>query len=304
MANYTLADMAKLQAVTGGDVVLESIRSAPELELLPVEFIPGATITIAVCTSNPTAAFRDANEGVARSVATFENRVFQCHNIDTQVAIDQAIADQYADPAAKARLFSAEAAVRMNAIMRLVSTQFYYGQAGGSAKGFPGLAEQYSADASHEVDAGGSTAKTSVWLMGFGPNVANLILANNRMIQMMDEWTIETVYDGSSNPYQAYTNWILGAVGFSLRNKNAAIRIKNVGTDSGKGLTDDLLADAVSKMEELGVTPTHILMNPRSKAQLKKSRTATTPRGVPAPMPSDYEGIPIITTTGLVNSES
>jgi hypothetical protein len=45
-------------------------------------------------------------------------------------------------------------------------------------------------------------------------------------------------------------------------------------------------------------------MNGRSREQLRNSRTATTANGTPAPLPTEWEGIPIIRTASIANDET
>jgi hypothetical protein len=91
-------------------------------------------------------------------------------------------------------------------------------------------------------------------------------------------------------------------MGLRLANKNCAVRVKNIGSDNGKGLTDDLIAGANQRFTEFGPEPTHILMNGRSQEQLRQSRkTDLNPN---PPLPVEWNGIPIIRTAGLVNSEA
>ena len=113
----------------------------------------------------------------------------------------------------------------------------------------------------------------------------------------------ETVEDSDGKKLRALTNYLSGRVATALKNKNKAVRIKKLGTDAGKGLTDLLLSNALEKVMNLGINPNAIFMNPRSLAQLKNSRTATTTTGRDAEMPTEYEGIPIYFTRNLKNDE-
>ena len=94
-----------------------------------------------------------------------------------------------------------------------------------------------------------------------------------------------------------------GHLGIQVGSKYAVARIANLTADSGKGLTDSLLADALSLFPSSD-QPTHIVMNRRSLTQLRKSRTTYSPIGEPAPRPSEYEGIPIVTTDAITNTET
>jgi hypothetical protein len=61
---------------------------------------------------------------------------------------------------------------------------------------------------------------------------------------------------------------------------------------------------ALEKCEVLGMVPNAIFMNPRSLYQLRAGRTATTVTGQPAPLPTDWNGIPIYSTTNISVAET
>lgn len=297
--NMTLLDLAALDAGVAHSIIEESVQIAPELRVVPADIILGSTIPLTVRTDIPTASFRWANEGVARSKSKFEQRVFQCHTLDHQVAVDTKIVADARDPA---RVLLSHALGAMEAAFRTVSSQFYYGT-GNDAKGFPGLISQAKTAATHVHDAGGSTAKSSAWMVRLGMESLEFLFGNGTTIDFDEDWKIETIYDADSNPYQAWTNWMMGNIGLRLANKNSAVRIKNLGTDTGKGLTDDVLYSAYELFTGFGHEPTHIFMNGRSREQLRKSRTATTTDGNPPPIPEQWNGIPIIRTAGITNAE-
>jgi hypothetical protein len=130
------------------------------------------------------------------------------------------------------------------------------------------------------------------------------VYGNDNTLLFGEDWTEETVDDASGNSLRCLQNWISGRVAPRLANKNRAIRIKNIGTDSGKGLTDALLAKAFRQARELGMNPNAIFATPRSIEQLQVSRTTYSPIGAPAPMPEEYQGVPIYQTINLSNAET
>lgn len=298
----TLLDLAKLDAGVGYPIIEEVVKSAPELRTVPASTILGTTMELTVRTGLPSVAFRDANQGVARSKSKYETRTFQTHILDHQIAVDEQIVNGAKDPG---RLLENHATGVMEAAMQYVGGQFYYGT-GHDAKGFPGLLAQSASDAAHIVDAGGSAAKTSVWFLKLGAESLEFLFGNGQTISLSDTWQLETVYDDKGNPYKAWTNWMSGRVGMRLANRNCAVRIKNIeesGSDK-KVLTDALLYVAYEKFTAFGIEPTHILMNGRSREQLRSGRTATNPAGTPAPLPTEWEGIPIVRSASILNSEA
>ena len=72
-------------------------------------------------------------------------------------------------------------------------------------------------------------------------------------------------------------------------NRHSAVRIKNLGTNIGKGMTDDLAFEALAKFPA-GVAPDYCFMNRRALEQLRRSRTkVTSPTGVPT-LPDNVAG--------------
>jgi len=302
MSVPTLLDIAKLDAGIGYPLIEEAVKLAPELMVVPADTILGTTMELTVRSGLPSVRFRNANEGVPRSKSTYETRTFQTHILDHQVAVDEQIVHGARD---KGRLLENHASGAMEAAMQYIGSQFYYGT-GNDTKGFPGLLAQCKSDAAHTVDAAGATSKTSVWFLRLGRECVEFLFGNGQTIRLNDTWDLETVYDDNGNPYKAYTNWMKGRIGMRLANKNCAVRIKNLeeaGTNK-KTLNDSLLYSAYEKFTEFGFEPTHIFMNGRSREQLRNSRTATTSNGTPAPLPTEWEGIPIIRTASIANDEA
>ena len=302
MSVPTLLDIAKLDAGIGYPLIEEAVKLAPELMVVPADTILGTTMELTVRTGLPSVRFRNANEGVPRSKSSYETRTFQTHILDHQVAVDEQIVSGARD---KGRLLENHVSRVMEATMQYIGSQFYYGT-GNDAKGFPGLLAQCKSDAAHTVDAGGGTAKTSVWFLRLGRECVEFLFGNGQTIRINETWELETVYDDNGNPYKAYTNWMKGRIGMRLANKNCAVRIKNVEETGAnkKTLNDSLLYAAYEKFTEFGFEPTHIFMNGRSREQLRNSRTATNANGTPAPLPTEWEGIPIIRTASIANDEA
>ncbi len=299
----TLLDIQKINAGVGFDIVEENVLNCPELRLIPADTLVGTEMELTVRTDLPTVGFRRINEGTPRSKSKYETRIFQCADLSHQVAVDQALAKKQKDPA---RFLTNHMSGAIEAAFRHCGKQFWYGVTN-DAKGFPGVIAQMLADADHEVDAGGGAAKSSVFFVRLARETLQVLTGNGTALSMQEEWKEETVYDANGNPFQALTNWLNFAVGARLANKHSAVRIKNLGIAAGKTLTDDLMFDAYEKFTTaLGAEPTHIFMTPRSQSQLRKSRTNTgsNEKGKPVPLPTDWEGIPIVKTSAISNAET
>ena len=304
----TLLDIAKRNAADLAVQLLdEAALYAPEAKMVPARTIRGRTYNTLVRTANPTVAFRDANEGTAISAGVYENRLVQTYILNPQWECDKAVADS-AEDGANAYIAD-EAQAIVNASLQTLGKVFYYGTHAtfGDAKGCPGLLQAYDST-NMVVDAGGTTDDTcsSVWAVVFGPLDVQLVFGQSGSLDLTDVDEVRLV-DGSSNPYTAYRQELLAYVGLQVRRIKAVARIKKITEDSGKGLTDTLIATLLAKFPA-GIQPNAIFMTRRSQGQLQASRTATTPTGAPAPFPRFVEGvggenIPLVITESLSDVE-
>jgi hypothetical protein len=172
----------------------------------------------------------------------------------------------------------------------------------GDTKGFPGFLQMYDS-ANMEVDAGGDSEKTSVYAARLGERECTLVFGSDSTFAL-DEWRVETRTNTPS-----YVNDLNAWLGLQIHSVQALGRIKNIENDDDT-LTDSMIADLVQKFPA-GKPPTHLFMNTRSRMQLQKSRSAisniasdATGRAAFPPLPTESNGVPIITTDGLVNTES
>lgn len=303
MPNPTLMDIA---IANGSDAVVglveEVVKAHPELSLGAARTIKGLNYKTLVRTALPTVGFRNANEGYAPGKSTFENRLWETFIFNPRWECDKAVADSHEDGAAA--FIAIEADGIMEASMISLCSQFYYGTGtGGDAKGFPGLLA--SLDTTNMVvDAGGTTADTgsSCWGVKFGPQHAQWVWGNNGSLAISPV-SEARILDGSSNPYTAYVQELLARPGLQVSSKWAVGRIKKLTADSGKGLTDTLIASLLAKFP-VGRGPDLLLCSRRSLAQLRASRTATNATGAPAPFPTEAFGIPIAPTDSILDTEA
>ncbi len=150
----------------------------------------------------------------------------------------------------------------------------------------------------------GGTALTSVWMLRLGDRDCEIVLGNEGQIEMRDP-IVQMVVDvaDATKQYQAYTQGIDGYMGFKAGGKFSALRIANVATGAtGDKLTDDVLYDAFSMFDD-NRGPDLIVTHRKAIRDLRDSRTATNPTGVPAPWPTSWEGIPLISTNALTVAE-
>jgi hypothetical protein len=315
----TLLEMAKISAAGGvAELLDEAARPVPEITGLyalngklsqaprvgDIRPIPGTQYKTLVRTALPTAGFRGANEGVLASKSVMENRLVECAILNPRWECDKAVADACVDgPEA---YIAMEAVAILTAALMTLGKQFYYGTGvGGDAKGHPGLIQAHDAT-NMVVDAGGTTANTgsSVWGVKFGMNDVQWVMGKNGQLDVSDV-RIESVVDAadSTKKFTAYVQELLSWIGLQVKTPHAVVRIKKLTEDSGKGLTDALLGQAMAKFPT-GWAPDAFFCSRRSLEQLRASRTATNETGKEAPTPTDFEGVPLIPTDSILNTES
>lgn len=295
--NPTLIDIAKERGVQQEGYVMEAIAATPELDHMPVDGIPGQQYSTLVCTTLPTVDFRLPNEGAADSKPIYEPRTVETHILNPSWGADKAVADIH--PKGPQYMIARDGKLMVSAAMLKICSQMYYG---GSAKGFQGLTN--FVDSSLVVDATGSTANSafSVWALKFGVDDVQLVLGGNSQLDVTDP-RVTDYFDSSGNRHTRYVQEMLAWVGIQVMNKWSVGRIKNLTTQSGKGLTDSLLSQLLETFPT-GHLPDLFITTRRGVGQLQRSRTATNATGAEAPRPTSYEGIPIIASEALVNTEA
>ena len=311
MPNATLLDIAKLN---GSDMVVglieEVITAAPELQILPARTIKGTSYKTVLRTAYPSVGFRAANAAVTAGASAFQNKLVECFILSSLITADKAVAKAYEDGENAFKAMEAEGVARQALIE--IGKQIFYGTNttfGGDDNGHPGFLQSYDAT-NMVVDAGGTTdsVASSAWLAALGPQDVQVIFGNNSALQLSD-WSEQVI---SSVP--SYVADLTAWVGLQVVNPNSVCRIKKLTTDSGKGLTDALIAEALSKFP-VGKQPNAMFVNRRSAMQLHKSRTVTLfggpgngkPSGsveLVAPMPTSAFGIPIIVTDSIISTET
>ena len=308
---HTLLDVQKL---TGNDqsvgLIEESLKYSPELEIFPFRTISGITYKTAVRTDLPTTGFRAANEGQASSKSTLDQRMVQTYVFGGNIVVDKAVA--LADERGAAAFQMMEALGIAQSAMRNLGKQIFTGTVT-DAKGFPGLkqstpfGQKTTQGDDMVINATGDEAGKcgSVYAVRWGIQDVHLVGGQGNAFQMGD-WREQLVDDANGNSYDAFVNALTGWIGLQIVNQNSVRRIANL--DTVKTLSDSLLADLLQTFP-IGYMPDAIFMSRRSRAQLQKSRSVTLfgqGRNRPnqeaiAPLPTEYDGIPIIATDSIVD---
>lgn len=282
------------------------LDAAPLVARLP--FVPssnGTTHKYITHTTNPTVGFRAENTGreFSRSgdtVVTADLKI-----LDFSFAVDKAVADAWRAGGPEA-FIAREAQRHIRAALATLETTII--NSTGASNSFVGLAGQASLNGLSDamvIGAGGTTAATgsSVWLMNVGEmvGVAGVYKGDGVPIDMGQTSVVDM--NLANSHYPAYYTPGVGWFGFQVGGAYSVSRIANLTEDSGKGLTDSLIARALS-LHPVDQYPNLIVMNRRSLRQLQQSRTATNATGAPAPFPSEAFGVPILVTDAISSTET
>jgi hypothetical protein len=306
--NLTLLDLAKLN---GSDKVVGLIEEvatvAPEVTIIPARTIRGTSYDTVIRNSRPTVAFRSANKGTDATKSNFTPRKVEAFILSSRVEVDKAVAKAYEDgPDA---LMAIEAAGVMAAALVTVGSQTIYGDAA-TSQGFFGLQALATALDAVITDAGGSTAGTgsSVYIISAGNQGVQYVYGTGTTFDL-SPFREGDATDADGKRFAAYIADLTAWVGLQCVNKHAVARLKDFTEDSGKGVTDAKILDALRRMP-IGSRPTHILMSRRSAYQLAISRTITPNAKVEAAtglvngLPAESNGLPIIVTDSITDTET
>lgn len=305
----TLADLVKINDLNANDDgISDLLTDAPVLRMLSaIEASNGTDHKFLKETSAPVVGFRDPNDGLENTAGVDTLVTINLKILDASFAIDVAIADAFAKGGAPA-LLDRETGRHLKQSFSHAERQIFNGT-GNEGDGFTGLSDNTGLDDSDDemvVDAGGTTASTgaSCWLIRHSNDQkdAAVVAGNDGLIEVKEAVVVKG--DGSSTgTLPQYYVPILGWLGFQVGGARSIGRICNLTEDSGKGLTDALIYSALSKFPA-SRQPNLIVCNRRSLEQLRASRTATNQLGTPAPRPVDVDGIPLVSTDSLDNTET
>ena len=281
--------------------VSDVLADAPVLARLSAFSVPGTQLKYMKKTANPVVGFRALSDGVQNDIATYSQVSVDLAIADGSFNIDIAAAEGYRlGPAAYIAL---QMRNHMQALMFKIEGELINGSS--DSAGFNGLGDEIDALADNMmVNAAGTTADTgsSCYLIRTGFNDTQVAWGNEGVIQAKDTTIVRTI-GSSTGTFPSYYTAVTGYCGLIYGSSYSAARICNLTEDSGKGLTDALISQAISKFPA-GRGANMIVCNRRSLQQLQASRTATNTTGAPAPFPESAFGIPIVTTDSIPNNQA
>lgn len=258
----------------------------------------------------PVVGFRQVNQGRFNSAGTEVEVTATLEILDASFALDKALADGY--KGGPDGLIQRKAKQRLQAALFAFEKQVLNGTIGGDADGFAGLADTLTAlSNAHVVNAQGTTASTGSSVYGIRTNNEGtdfqLVIGNDGQIKIdpsvITQIRTEDEYGVSTGNYPGYYTAIQGWTGIQYGSLNSVGRIANLTADSGKGLTDKLISDLLATFPA-NLWPDFLVMSRRSVKQLQQSRTATNATGAPAPFPIESQGVTIVVTDALSDTET
>jgi hypothetical protein len=312
----TLLDQTKLTGNDSAIGIIEEVNTvAPELATMMGRPIVGLSYKFGVRTALPHAGgtpFRRVNEGTDIGASTYDQKLGECFFLDGQLQVDEALIDQgVAEGREPADILASEAAATLQEKFIQVGDQFYRGTTA-NANGFAGLIAQYDST-NCEVDATGTPGSaTSAWLVYNDVQGVHFVYGANNGL-MVGDWMKQQVTAPTGGKKQmAFVNNAKGWLGLAFGHTKSAIRIKNLTTATGKGLTDALVAEALSKApiamrQQKGKWK--LFINTVASLQLQKSRStvssAKTDSGILqfAPEPTESQGVQVVLTDSIPNNE-
>jgi len=300
----SLADMVKINDVSVVDAGATDIfNDAPLLRLLAaIESSHGTDHKYLKEATAPVVGFRAPNTGVDKTASTDTLVTLNLKILDATAKMDKQLALN--NPRGASYMMDRQGRRNLRAGFRSIEEQIINGSA---ALGFDGFAQALpntTQDMCIAKNATGASGNTSVYAVRSTSDEANVcaIMGNNGNIMIDDMYETQLV-DGTGKYFNGLVLPIEGWAGLQVGGSRSIARLANVQTGASKTLTDVDLATLYGLFPE-EAPPTHFVMNMRSTMQLQQSRTTYSPTGAPAPIPTEWNGIPIVMTSSVKNDET
>ncbi len=324
MADLTLLDLVTLNNADPVIGLVESaITSKPELSELPAVAHEGTYFNVARRTGLPTAQFAQVGAGVTPSKSTFKldrKEMFLMNSLleipkDYVTAQNKRLED----------ILAIEAAGIIEASFYKLCQQMYYGTSttlGGSAytpdaNGFDGFAQLTNSDTNDlEINLGGTAgSSTSAYIVACNEKQTSLAVGKDGQLTLTP-WLEQLItISGSGNTVKknmAYVSQMLGWFGLTFADQYSVWRVRNAdGSTAGKSINDKAISQAIALIPVNKRNNLKIFVNRNGAAQLQESRSAVgfqtadgAGKGAYAPQPTDSNGVPLIVTEAITNTEA
>lgn len=319
MALMTSSDVLKInnsEELVG--LIDDVIVDIPEMQFFAASPVAKNTYKTLTLTALPSTGFRETGTLREFQTATLQNLTVACKYLDASWTLEQAVAQQsdWGEDFAK----TLQARAHLKSAFYTLSKQIWHGVSN-DANGFVGLDAFIAAvvdDNSNELmtikaNENAQTKNSTVYAVRTGIDSCQLAWGSQGRFdegdvveQLLYERAGTTTGEGASavTTYTTSGAWhyaqkLGGWVGLQTSSKYAAARISNIDlTGANQGLDDDLLYQLIEKFP-VGMKPNGIFMSRQAFSQLRQSRTAYNAVGLPAPYPTDFEGIPIYVSDAI-----
>ena len=304
-AYLTSADVAHFNKTDMDLLVSDVLNEAPVLAALSARAIRGNSFVYTRQSAAAAAGFRAVNDGIENTKSTYAKITCSLGVLDASFGVDVAAAQ--VDERGWEHIMGIEASSHLTSAMSKFEQQIFNGTVGGaSSDAFNGFADDavMHVGGAMNVDAEGDTASTgsSCYLIRSGEGDVQALWGQNGELAIGELQVLERA-GSATGRFPAYYHSITGWTGLAQGSSYSVARICNLTEQAGKGLTDALIYQALA-LFPAARGPNMIACSRRSLRQLQASRTATSATGAPAPFPTEVEGVPIITTDSLLNTET
>jgi len=303
----TLAELIVINDSQLADIdATDILNDAPVLNALMATLAThGNTHQFVKESGAPSVGFRAVNAGRDHDHSEDTLVTATLNILDASYHVDKNLADIYKKGGAQGYL-ARESRRHLRAALFAFESQIFRGTTDGDSGGFSGFPD---------VDALSSTSDamviepstpatddcSSVYMIrSVEENDCLVVIGEDGRIDLGEAFT-QMMLDGSDKMFPAYVQEISGWAGLQIASAYSVARLCNLGTVTNSTLNDTLLGQLYDLFPS-GRPPTHIVMTRRSRGQLRASRITDL---VTAPeTPTQWEGIPIITTDAISNDET
>lgn len=297
MANTytTLANIVRLNDKNAVDFgVSDIINPSSLVGILPAEVASNGTDhKYLKLTTAPTAGKRAMNAGLARTMSNSTLVTVSLDYYDSDNLVDVAIADGFTG--------GLDAYLAKQLPLHVRSALFSFEQdiiADLNANtALDALADTMVATAGSNA----ANATTSVYAIRAVPGEFGIVTGNNGSIRIGSS-SVTHMTGSNSETLSYYVTPIGGYFKVIQGGAFSVGRLCNIGVSANK-VTDTLIAALLAKAPS-DKPFTHLVMNRQSQAQLRDSRTATSPTGNPADFPENAFGLPIIVSEAITNTQA
>lgn len=233
----TLADWAKRVDPEGNVPVVAELLSQSNEILEDALFHEGNLPTghrVIIRTGLPTAYWRSINQGIPTSKSTTAQVDESIGMLEAYAKVDKDLALLNGNTAAF-RL--SEDSAFLEAMNQAQAQTLFYGNPATDPRQYLGLSTRYgtisgAGNAQNIIDAGGvSTNNASIWLTVWGENSVFCTFPKGSKAGLIhDDQGELVVYDGNSNPYQAFQTHYQWKNGLVVKDWRYVVRIANINT--------------------------------------------------------------------------